>query len=206
METKSDSTKKNYLSIWRKFNEFIMKLDVRPKLWEDKLSLYGAFLIEGGIQSSTLKSYFSAIKSILREHLSYQWNDDRMVLSSLIKACRLTNDLVKVRLPIHIGLLEILLFEIQRLFGLNQPYLESLYKTIFIAYYGMFRIGKLTLSKHTLKAKDVHIGTNKNKIMIILYSSKTHAKHHYPQKIKIASTARVQFTPANRIFCPFAIS
>ena len=39
----------------------------------------------------------------------------------------------------------------------------------------MFRIGELTVgeqgSVHTVKAKDMHIAMNKNKIMLVLYSS-----------------------------------
>ena len=72
-------------------------------------------------------------------------------------------------LPAYIDLLEIVMFEFERMFK-TQYYLEILYKTIFlIGYYGLLRIGEMTMSPHTLKAKNVHIGVNKDKILLILY-------------------------------------
>ena len=100
----------------------------------------------------------------------YQWEEGKILLESLIKACKLENDTVKCRLPIQVGLLELLLFELQRVFA-NQPYLKSLYKAIFsIMYYGLMRICEVTVtsSNHTVRAKDLHIGRNKDKILIVL--------------------------------------
>ena len=57
-----DSTAKTYLSVWRQFNSFILSLDVKPKLWEDRATLFIGYLINRGVQSSTVKSYVSAIK------------------------------------------------------------------------------------------------------------------------------------------------
>ena len=54
---------------------FYAKLDHKPKLWEDCTSLYCAYLVEQGIQSTTLKSYKSAIKQILCTE-GYQWDDN----------------------------------------------------------------------------------------------------------------------------------
>ena len=59
------STNRNYYNIWRKFNDFVFKLDAKPKSWEERTSLYGAYLVDQGVQSSTLKSYVSAIKCVL---------------------------------------------------------------------------------------------------------------------------------------------
>ena len=166
----------------------MIKLDYKDNLsWEDKTALFGAYLVDGGVQSTTLKSYFSAIKFILKQD-GYEWNDKKALLSSLVKGCKITNDSVKIRLPIQKGLLEMVLFEVERIFNngkTNQPYLEILYKAIFcLAYYGMMRVGELTLSPHVLKAKNIHIGNNKDKIMMVLYSSKTHGKESRPQHIK----------------------
>ena len=69
-----------------------------------------------------------------------------------------------------------LLFELERLFGVNnpQPYLEVMYKVLFsLAYYGMMRVGELTLSPHCLRTCDVNLSHNKDKILVTLYSSKT---------------------------------
>ena len=51
-------------------------------------------------------------------------------------------------------------------------------------------VGELTASPHVLHAKNIHIGTNKNKILLILYSSKTHGKANRPQEIKITTLDR----------------
>ena len=54
-----------------------------------------------------------------------------------------------------LGLLETLLFKLNRFFGSDQPYLEELYKALFaLAYYGLMRISEITLGEHTLKTKD----------------------------------------------------
>ena len=66
------------------------------------------------------------------------------------------------------------------------------------------RISELTLSDHTVKARDVHMGINKEKILIILYTSKTHSKANRPQKIKIISNRSEKTgSYATRHFCPF---
>ena len=134
---------------------------------------------------------------------------DELLLNTLAKACRLVNDHVKTRLPIQAALLEMLLFELERIFN-KQYYLEILYKTIFIlAYYGLLRIGELTKSEHCLLAKDVQIGDNKEKILLTLHSSKTHGQGSKPQQIKISGVAQENVSNKvrckNRFFCPFKL-
>ena len=65
MQTSRESTKQNYLCIWRLFNKFVIQLDSKPNNWEDRMTLFGAYMINNGTQSSTLKSYMSAIKAVL---------------------------------------------------------------------------------------------------------------------------------------------
>ena len=102
--------------------------------------LFGSHLVNQGIQSSTIKSYFCAIKHILRSD-GYSWDDNRAMLSSITKSCKILNDKLLVRLPIRRRLLDLLLFEVQRIFP-DQPYLEKLYLAMLsIGYYGMFRVG-----------------------------------------------------------------
>ena len=125
-----------------------------------------------------------------------------MFLNSLIRSCKLENDRVKVRLPIQKGLLEMMLFELERQFD-DQPYLEILYKTIFcLAYYGMLRVGEMAYSPHTIKACKVHVGNNKDKILLVLYTSKTHGKESKPQRIKVSAVPMKQ--KDTKFFCPFA--
>ena len=193
------------MSIWRNFNNFLIKLEQKPKLWEEHVAWFAAYLVNDGIQSSTLKSYISAIKAILKCD-KYKWNDNYLELSSITRACKIENDEVKTRLPISKGLLELILFELQRYFN-SQPYLETLYQAmILIAYYRLMRVGEITQSTHNLLAKNIHIGSNKDKILLVLYSSKTHNKNSAPQEIKISVAPSSKcHTTGNRFFCPFKI-
>ena len=120
-----DSTSKTYLHIWRQFNSFVINLDVKSRLWEDRTSLFIAHLVYNkGVQSSTVKTYVSAIKRILVDD-GYFWNQQRILLNALTKTCRLVNDRVFTRLPIQCGLLELMLFEFERMFqNGGQIYLE----------------------------------------------------------------------------------
>ena len=78
-----------------------------------------------------------------------------------------------------------LLFELECYFGGSnpQPYLEIMYKALFcLTYYGMLRVGEVSLSTHTLKAANIHVGHNKDKLMVTMYTSKTHGKEPGPRK------------------------
>ena len=78
-----------------------------------------------------------------------------------------------------------LLFEIGRLYE-AQFYLDIMYKTMFsLAYYGLLRMGEVAMSPHVLEARNVCIGSNRNKILLTLYSSKMHSKNSKPQHIKL---------------------
>ena len=69
--------------------------------------------------------------------------------------CKNENDEKQTRLAIGNGLLELMIFEIERYYTeINQPYLEVLWRTLFLlAYYGLLRIGELTSGSHPVKAK-----------------------------------------------------
>ena len=206
-----NSTYANYLSIWRHFNKFLIRLDRKPDEWEDRTAMFCGYLIGKGNQSQTVKSYVSAIKTVLKDD-GYVWNQNKILIASLTRACKIQNDIIKCRFPIRKGLFELILFELSRVIP-NQPYLQSLYRSIFcMGYYGLMRIGELTESNHVLKARNIHVGINKDKIMVVLYSSKTHGAESYPQKIKITATDENSFKVKGndkddkmqqRIFCPF---
>ena len=179
-----DSTKKNYLGIWRNFNKFIMRLDCPPDSWEECTILFCAHIIDKGLQSSMVKSYISAIKCMLKDD-NYDWKEQQFQLTTLTHACWVVNDQVRVRRPIQIKLLEVMLFELQRILG-DQPYLLVMYRAFFaLSYYGFFRVGELALGDHPVKAMDVHIATNKPKMLFILHTSKSHGEEFQPQKVKI---------------------
>ena len=142
-----NSTYETYYKIWKSFNSFLTKLDRKPKCWEDRVVLFCVYHINKGTQLQTLKSYVSAIKYILTL-VNYQLDCNMLLLNTLTKACRLENDRVQLRLPISCKLLELILFEIARVYGNKQPYLAILYQSILlIGYYGLFRIGELTVGE-----------------------------------------------------------
>ena len=197
-----DSTRQNYYTIWKIFSRFCLKLDHCPSTWHERLSLFVGYLVEDGKQSSTVKSYISAIKNVLRDD-GIKIKEDQYLLTSLTKACKLMNDSVCVRLPIQKTLLSNLIAKIKSQYDeIGQPYLGLMYQTLIsTAYFGLFRVGELTSGSHPVKACDVFIGDNKPKMLFVLRSSKTLTEGSTPQMIKISSTA--QFTGQN--FCPYKL-
>ena len=197
-----DSTKKNYGGIWRIFNEFFIRLDVKPMAWCDRLNLFVAHLINENKKSSTVRSYISAIKAILADG-DIELKEDMYLLSSLIKACRLHNDRVTLRFPIQKLVLELSLKTTREHYMTrrqiyNCHLILALFSTV---YYGLFRVGELTNSQHVVKACDVHLGINKCKMLFILRTSKTHSKGSPLQIIKIMSSG--PFTSSQ--FCPYKL-
>ena len=95
----------SYHKIWCLLNKFIIRLDTIPETWRERLVLFVAYLVEEGKQSSTVKSYISAIKYILRiDHV--ELNDKIYKLSALTKACKLVNDAVKTKRPVSKRIVE----------------------------------------------------------------------------------------------------
>ena len=197
------STRSNYHQIWTKFNRFIIKLDRLPDKWEERTSLYCTYLIDKGeVQSSTIKSYVSAIKTKLKLD-GYRWDNELIYFNALTKSCKLKNDILVSRLPILYQFLQCLLFEIERKFLIkpnrDNQYMDCLYKAAFmLMYYGLLRVGEVSKSIHVIKACDVHVGGQGDKILVILHSSKTHGKSDIPQEVKIMKDDRMKH------FCPVA--
>ena len=107
-------------------------------------------------------------------------------------------------------MLNILLHQVNEEFQC-QPYLRSLYQTLFcITYYGLLRVSEVTTG-HPILAKDVQVALNKKKILLVLRTSKTHGKNNFPQMIKI-SAANIKLPwekkPINDNFnnyCPYQL-
>ena len=187
-------TRRNYYSVWRTFNQFFICLDRKPNSWEDRLVLFVGFLANQEKKSTTIKSYISAVKAVLKED-GITLNENRFLLNAIMKGCHLVNDKVFTRLSIKKGLLILILKAVKQLLS-DQTYLIVLYKAMLTtAYFGLFRIGEIAQSPHVVKAKDVQIGKNKNKLMFILRSLKTHCKDNEPQIIRINSS---EFDPVGR--------
>ena len=201
-----DSTRQNYLVIWQSFNKFVMRLDIIPSKWEDRIYLFMAHLVHKGRKSTTIRSYYSALKSILTD-INYKLKDEEVELRAITRACKFNNDRFQPRLAIRIHLLEMILFEIEREFEC-QPYLKAMYQALFaMAYYGLFRIGEIVDGSHTMQARNVYFAQNKSKILIVLYTSKTHDVNSRPQKIKISALEQQPKTLNKKFrhFCPFEL-
>ena len=149
--------------------------------------LFTAYLIDVcKLKSQTVKTYLSAIKAVLAED-GIEINNSSFKLSALTRACKLRNDRVIARFPIHKDLLRLILKEAQNQFA-EQPYLLSMYSALFsTAYFGLLRVGELTQGPHVIMVRNMHVGTNKDKILFILTSSKTHNPGDKPQRIKVIS-------------------
>ena len=197
--------------VWKKFNNFYVSLDRRPRKWEDRIVLFTAQLIRENKQSSTVKSYISAIKGVLGD-LNIAINENSYLLRSLIRACKLTNDTYRLRLPIQRDVLNLILKTTRKHFmDQGQVYLCKLYLALFsTAYFGLFRVGEITFSEHVVKVCDVQVATNKRKMMFILRSSKTQGLDKKPQIIKISSenicgTRQSNKETDNKQFCPYQL-
>ena len=190
LEKNKKTTRSMYYGVWKNFNKFIIRLDNKPKTWEDRIILYTGYLVDSNLKSTTIRSYLSGIRSVLADD-GVILNEDRCLLNSLTRACKLINDRVRTRLPIQRGMLNVLLLEIDNLFlGSGQEYLAILYQALFsTSYFGLFRVSELTYGEHAVKAKDVHLAENKSKLLFILHSSKTHGRGSKPQFIKISSSS-----------------
>ena len=207
------STKDTYMTVWRKFNEFFVKLDTKPTNWEDRILLFVGYLVQEKRQSATIKNFISAIKAVLSDN-NISVNEDRFLLNSLTRACRLHFDTVTVKLSIYKELLLTIISYTGEYFARQgQQYLAILYQAMFAtAYYGLFRVGEITFSQHSVKACDVHIADNKRKILFVLRSSKTHNHGHPPQLIKIrnymthdASQSTQNRDHQKNLFCPYQL-
>ena len=158
--------------------------------------------MENNRQSSTVRSYISAIKAVLQED-GVIIDQDNYLLTSLTKACKYKNDQVRIRLPITKGMLNILLDELTDHFdSKGQVYLKMLYRAMLaVGYYGLLRVGEMASGEHLVKAVDAHVADNKRKIMFKLQTSKTHWTDKKPQEIKISSTENM----ASDQYCPYQI-
>ena len=170
-----------------------------------RLVLFVGYLIQQNRKSTTIRSYISAIKSVLRDD-GVILNTNSYLLRSLTKACRLHNDQVQIHLPIRKGMLGVLLKNLHNVLP-EQPYLLLLYKALFsTAYFGLFRIGELTSGTHPVFGRDVKVSDNKNKMLFILCSSKTHGPESFPQSVEISTREfNTSMTRKKKSFCPFEI-
>ena len=166
--------------------------------------LYVGYLVSQKRKASTIKSYISAIRAVLKED-GVTLNEDKYLLTSLTKACRYINDEVQTRLPIQMGVLELIVKPLKHFFH-NQPYLRVITALFISAYFGLFRVGELTLGEHVIKARDVHIADNKNQVLFILRSSKTHWLDDKPQLVTICDKSpqlTLHRTRHSLSICPF---
>ena len=201
------STAATYYKAWKLFNKFLVLLDKMPSKWEERLTLHVTYLFRIGRKSGTILSYISGIKAMLSTERIYI-NADSYKLTSLVKACRVENDHLMIRLPIQKPLLGMILDKVRDYFlDRSQLYLCSLFMTIIsTGYYGLLRVGELPDGGHAIQADDMHVAKNKNKLQIILRSSKTHARLALPQFVKISSKCEDELLrDSGKGYCPHTL-
>ena len=115
MEKYTNSTRRIYHSVWKSFNRFYLRLDIKPKSWEDRLTLFIGYLVDQNKQSLTIKSYISAIKAVLKED-GFKISEDQFLIASLTKACKIKNDSLRVRFPIQRDVLRMILAQLDKYF------------------------------------------------------------------------------------------
>lgn len=185
------STRLKYHDIWS-FNKFLIEFDRMPTTWEDRIYVYMAHLVDNKKSVNTVKSYLSAIRQILKSD-GVELHEDKDLLSSLLTTCKMRNKSLFIRMPIRFKLLKAIIDHTDKLLqGAGQEYLCTLLKAMFsTAYFGLLRVGEMTKSNHQIKARNVHWAKNKEKITIILESSKTHSNLDKPQKINLPKVAQL---------------
>ena len=129
------------------------------------------------------------------------------LMKSLTRACRLTNDRIRIRLPIQRDVLNSILRNTEKHFrNIGQVYLSHLYLSLFATtYFGLFRVGEVTQSDHKIMVNDVHLAENKRKLLFVLYSSKTHDVDSEPQFIKISGTPNQHIQGNSNNYCPYRL-
>ena len=130
-----------------------------------------------------------------------------ILLSSLTHACRIKNDKLKVRLPIQKGVIVTNAVTNQKTTEWSTLLINHVPMCLLnVSYYGLLCIGEIANSPHVVKARDVHLGRNKRKLMLILRSSKTHGHGDHPQVIKISHQARNLQARVNFLECPYHLT
>ena len=126
-------------------------------------------------------------------------DDNRTQPSALVKACKLQNDRLYVRLPLQKNLLRMILDQIWKFYShRGQIYLAKLYHAIVsTGYCGLLRVGELTTGTHPIRAANVFTARTKLKYQLILHSSKTHSCSDLPQKVTLISNPQI------KRHCPF---
>lgn len=181
-----DSTLATYMVAWHGFCDFYIHLDDKEITWEHRLELYVAYLIIKKAQEATIKSYISGIKYVANL-IGIHIDDSKCRFHSLVKAARIKNGKIRIRLPIKLKLLNRMIDELPNIPKLqNQPYLVKLYRAIFAsAYYGLLRIGEITGSKHSISSRDVHLAMDRPKVQFRIWTAKNKKRGAWPDDIKI---------------------
>lgn len=198
-----ESSQATYHNVWKAFLEFLGEFDSVPNDFEAKMVMYAAHLGNTGTAPATISSKMSAIRYKLRKD-GIQINNKSLEIAAIIKSAKRLNNRLILREPIHKHMLHELLETLdQHYHNKGQMYLAVLYKAMLVtAYYGFMRIGEITSSKHVIKNKDVHLATNKEAVMIILRSSKTHCATQRPHEIRIPQVVDL---PEPHQFSPFKL-
>lgn len=196
-----ESTKRSYHNTWVRMNRFISAFDRIPPTWEERMSIWATHLANHKKHSNTVSSYMSAIRHVLALDGIFV-PKSTFELAMIIKACKLHNDVLYIRLPIQQKLLNRILQFVKEHYqhNLGQVYLAAWLRAAFVmGYYGLMRISEISKGPHAVKAQDIVYGHNKRKLTLYLRSSKTHSISEKPQIIHI------QGDKSLKDCCPYSI-
>lgn len=186
------STRMKYHKIWTTFNKFLIKFDRMPLTWEDRIYVFIAHLVDNKKTINTVNTYLSAIRQILKSD-GVELHEDKDLLSSLLTTCKIKNKSLFIRMPIRFKLLKAIINHTHSsLVDKGQEYLGKMLKAMFsIAYFGLLRVGEMVKSEHQIKLKNIHFAKNKEKVTILLTSSKTHSEHDKPKKVSLPKVSQL---------------
>lgn len=180
-------TRRSYHRTWVRMNKFLSEFDRLPPSWDDRMVLWAVHLADNRKFSATISSYMSAIRHVLAMDGIFV-SRSNFQLAMIIRASKIHNDQLYIRLPIQQRLHNRILLHVKEELGQNrgQHYLSVMLRAAFsLAYFGLMRISEVSKSDHAVKGQDINYRRNKRRITIYLRSSKTHSASDKPQIIHI---------------------
>ena len=136
--------------------------------------MFTAQLIQEGRAGQTVRSYVSAVRSILKEDGIKLTHDYQPLISLLQSTKYTTKPSGQIRLPIQWGLVKLIADDMDNHYSGVDSYSNIMLKAILMAgYFGLLRIGEMTDSEsnHTIKFCDVHFERQRSKILMVLHTS-----------------------------------
>ncbi len=187
----TEKTKDAYLRAYRAFTEYLKWVEPLPSDWETCLVYFRGFLCKSNLASRTISSYISGVRNWLKL-TGAELRENHYLMKQMHRASQ-RNDKERIRIPVtkhvlsqvmsRLSLVCSDLFE-QRMFA----------SVITLAYAGMFRIGELVESEHTIQAQSVLIGSDGETVHLLQHTSKTD-QFRQKQRVVEVQADKTEFCP-----------